>query len=256
MSAGNISYDNSKVYEQLSTMKSINKAADNPAGLIIVEGMKTQTNGLITGANNSKSGQDLLNVADGGLSSIQDSLQRIRELGVKASNATYTYDDKKNIQDEIDGLKASIQDAAKGTEYNTKKLLDGSMADLHLATNPDGTGMKIHLDNSTLESLGIANFDVTGNFDISDIDKAISSVSKSRSNIGATTNALSHSINNNYLTNENLTKATSNIEDLDVYKALSDMKKNQVLENYRVFAQSAKIQHSSVNVNKLLGITQ
>ncbi|BCN32857.1 flagellin [Anaeromicropila herbilytica] len=256
MSASNISSNLTKTYEQLSSMKKLNRAADNAAGLVISEALKSQSNGYSAGYNNIQSGKDLLNVADGGLSSIQDNLQRIRELSVKASNGTYSYDDKQAMQDEIDQLKSGIQDAAKGTEYNTKKLLDGSMADMNLAMNPDGTGMKIQLDNSTLESLGIKDFSVMGKFDISDIDEAIKKVSTSRSKIGATTSRLEYASNNNTNTSLNLTGAVSNIEDLDVGKSVSDMQKEKVLEEYRMFAQSAKMKQEVSNVNKLLGITQ
>lgn len=238
-------------YEQLSTMKKINSAADNAAGLTIVEGMKSQTNGYDVSANNAKDAQGLLNVAEGGLSSITDSLQRIRELSVQASNFIYTDSDKQAMQEEINGLKQTIQDAARGTEFNTMKLLDGSMANINLATNPDGTGMKIQLENSTLESLGIADFDVTKDFNISDIDKALEKVTSARANIGATSNALDSSIRYSNLASENLTKASSNIEDLDVEEAISDMNKKKLLNEYQMFAKKALLQQQA-NVSNLL----
>ena len=57
-----------------------------------------------------------MNVAEGALSGIHDSLQRMRELAVQAQNGIYSASDKEMIQMEIDGLKQSIQDAAKGTD--------------------------------------------------------------------------------------------------------------------------------------------
>ncbi len=241
----------SKSYEQLSSMKQINSAADNAAGLAIVQKMESQTNGYDVGNSNGKAGQDLLKVADGGLASITDNLQRIRELAVQASNGIYAPEDKQAIQYEIEGLKQGIQDAAKGTEFNTLKLLDGSMADLNLALNPDGTGMEIKMENSTLESLGIADFDVTGNFDIADIDKAIEKVNEARGNIGASYNALEHATNYSALASENLTAASSRIEDLDVEKAISDMKKQEVLDGYSLFVQRVKMQQEEQKLNVL-----
>lgn len=241
----------SKSYEQLSSMKQINSAADNAAGLAIVQKMESQTNGYDVGNSNGKTGQDLLKVADGGLASITDNLQRIRELAVQASNGIYAPEDKQAIQYEIEGLKQGIQDAAKGTEFNTLKLLDGSMADLNLALNPDGTGMEIQMANSTLESLGIADFDVTGNFDIADIDKAIDKVSEARGNLGASYNALEHATNYSALASENLTAASSRIEDLDVEKAISDMKKQEVLDGYNLFVQRVKMQQEQQQLNVL-----
>lgn len=128
-------------------------AANDPSGIAISANMESQKNGYDVGADNAKSGQDLLNVSDGALGSITDSLQRIRELSLQASNsAIYSDDDIQSMQDEVDQLKQQIQEAAKGTQFNTKNLADGSMADINLATNPKGTGMQINLEDSTLQS--------------------------------------------------------------------------------------------------------
>lgn len=239
-------------YKQLSSMKRINSAADDAAGLTILEQLVSQANGHNVAVNNAKDGQNLLNVAEGGLSSITDSLQRMRELSVQASNDfMYTAQDKQAMQYEIEGLKQTIQDAAKGTEFNTIKLLDGSKADLNLATNPDGTGMEIQLTNSTLESLGIADFDVTKDFKISDIDKALEMVTSARTDIGATTNALNSSIRYSGIASENTTRAASKIDDLDVGKAVSELNKNKILEDYKMFAQKALLQQHSAITNIL-----
>lgn len=229
-------------YEKLSSMKQINKAADNPAGLSIVNKMESQVNGYDMGERNTAAGQDLLKTADGALGSISDSLQRIRELSVQASSFIYTDADKASIQEEINGLMSGIQDVAKNTEFNTLKLLDGSMADLNLAMNPDGTGMKIQMENATLEALGIKDYNVTGNFDIGQIDKALEKVTSARSSLGASSNAMSHSMSYSQLASQNLTSASSRIEDLDVGKEIAELKKNQVMQEYKMFVQQAKVE--------------
>lgn len=235
------------LYSSLSSGYSINKASDNAAGLAIAQKLKAQSNGYEVGANNAASMNDLINVADGGLGSITDSLQRMRELSVQASNtAIYSSDDISAMQDEINGLKQSIQDAAKGTQFNTMSLLDGSTADLNAATNPDGTGMSIQMVNSTLESLGIADYDVTGSFDISVIDKALETVSGARSSLGASSNALSSVINYNTNASLNLTSAQSRIEDLDYPKAVSELEKEKLLEQYRLNMAKKKTEEDSL----------
>ncbi len=77
------------------------------------------------------------------------------------------------------------------------KLMDGSMADMHIASNPDGTGMKIQMENVTLQSLGLDGYNVTGNFDINDVIGAMEKISTSRSGTGAITNAMEHAYNYN-----------------------------------------------------------
>ena len=129
-------------YQQLSSGKKINSAADNAAGLAIAQKMLSQSNGYDMGTRNAATSQDMVNVADGSLSTITDSLQRIRELGIQASNtAIYGEDDRAAIQQEIDQLKQSISDAGKNTQFNGRNLLDGSMGSSHVASGPDGSGM-------------------------------------------------------------------------------------------------------------------
>jgi len=241
-----------RLFTSLVSGKRINSAADDAAGLAISEKLLTQTNGYSVGNNNAADGINLMNVADGALSTMQDSLQRIRELAVQAGNGIYSASDKELIQMEIDGLKQSIQDAAKGTEFNTMKLLDGSMADISLATNPSGGGLKIQMANSTLESLGIADFSVTGKFSLDDIDSAIATVSKARSKLGAKTNALGHTINYNENAGLNLMAANSRIRDTEYGSAIINRNRDNILSQYRMFAMKAQMNHQA-GVLKLLG---
>ncbi len=235
----------SSSYQALSSGYKINSAADDAAGLAISGKLETQVDGYEVGSNNAEDGQNLLNVADGALSGIQGSLQRIRELSLQSMNGIYTDSDRAAIQYEIDGLKQSIQDTAKGTSFNTLKLLDGSMADINLATNPQGGGLKIQLVNSTLESLGIDDYDVTGNFNLEDIDNALNMISEARSNIGAQTNRLDYAISNNEYASYNLTEANSRIKDTDYAEELINRNREEALEQYRMFGIKAKMNNDA-----------
>ena len=223
------------IYSHLSSGKRINKAADDAAGLAIGQKLKRQENGFNVGAQNTQEGVGFLNVADGALDGITDYLQRMRELGLKSMNGLYSDSDREMFQTEINQLKEGIQSLAKGTTLNEQKLLDGSMADLDLATNPDGGGHSIQMQNSTLEALGIDNFGVTGDYeiDLSAIDKALDMVASARSDMGAATNRLEHTYNYNMNASEQLTAARSRIEDLDMPMAISEQKKQDLLEQYR-----------------------
>lgn len=246
------SIQSQRLFTSLVSGKRINHAADDAAGLAISEKLLAQTGGYGVGTNNAADGINLMNVADGALSGMQDSLQRIRELAVQAGNGIYSSSDKDLIQMEIDGLKQSIQDIAKGTEFNTMKLLDGSMASLSLATNPSGGGLEIQMENSTLESLGIADFNVTGKFSLDTIDSAIQAVSKARSRLGAKTNALGHTMNYNENAGLNLMTANSRIRDTDYGKAVTDRNRDNILSQYRIFAMKAQM-NNNAGVLKLLG---
>ena len=236
-----------KAYSHLSRGKRINNAADDAAGLAIGKKMQKQENGLRVGAQNAQEGMGVLNVADGALGGITDSLQRIRDLALRSMNGLSSASDKASYQKEIDQLKEGIQSTAKTTSLNEQKLLDGSMADMHLATNPDGTGMKIGMANSTLESLGIADLDVTsGNFSLDDIDNAIDMVSSQRSAMGASTNRLEYTYNNNTGASLEQLSSRSRIEDLDIPKAISEKKKEDLLGEYRNMMQRQRMNQNAM----------
>lgn len=248
MSISGISDNMATSFERLASGKQINSAADNAAGLTIVEKQKAQVNGYNAGTNNAKAGQDLIKTADSSLASITDSLQRVRELSVKASSGINGADELFAIQKEIDQLKQGIQETAKNTLFNTISLLDGNMADIELATNPEGGTSSIKLYNSTLESLGIVDYDVTGDFDIQAIDDAIASVSEARSSLGATTNALSSRVSYNQTTALNTLSSQSSIEDADMFEEISKMNKEKVLEEYRIFTQREQAEKENLIV--------
>ena len=233
----NISSINSRnsynIYHQLSSGKRINKAADDAAGLAIAQKLLKHETGLDVGAQNAREGMGALNVADGAMGGIMDYLQRIDELSIRSMNGLYSDTDRQAFQAEINGMMEGIQSLAKGTSLNQQTLLDGSMADMHLATNPNGGGLSIHMENTTLKALGLAGYDVTGSFDLSAIDKAMEMVSKARGNVGAATNRLEHTFNYNKQASENTLASRSRIEDLDMPKAVSEKQKQQLLTQYR-----------------------
>ncbi len=233
-------------YGTIASGKRINSAADDASGLAIANKMESQATGLETGAQNAKETENALNIADGALGGINDYLQRIKELSVKASNGLNSASDLSAIQKEIDGALKGIEDLATGTEYNTKKLLDGSMASLDVAANPDGTGMKIQMANSTLETLGIAGYDVTKDFDMNAIDKAIEKVNESRTSIGASVNALGYTQRYNNNASLQQINAKSGLEDLDMAKAISEQRKNEALEQYKIMMQKKEAEQESL----------
>lgn len=245
----NISSINSKnlynIFSKLSSGKRINKAADDASGLAIAQKLLKNETGLNVGAQNTRDGIGVLNVADGAMGGIMDYLQRINELSIRSMNGLYSDSDKQAIQSEINGMLEGIQSLAKDTSLNEQTLLDGSMADMYLATNPSGGGLNIQMENTTLKALGLEGYNVTGNFDLSVISKAMDTVSNARANMGAYTNRLEHTYNNNKQTSENLLGARSRIEDLDIPKAVSEKQKQQLLSQYRTMALRKQMNNKS-----------
>ncbi|MGE5396607.1 MAG: flagellinolysin [Chitinophagales bacterium] len=120
----------SKSLEKLSSGLRINRASDDAAGLAISEKMRGQIRGLTQAIHNSQDGISLLQTAEGGLNEVHSILQRMRELSVQAANDTYTSTDRMEIQKEIYQLRSEIDRIGNNTEFNTKRLLDGSTAAL------------------------------------------------------------------------------------------------------------------------------
>ncbi len=118
----------SRSLEKLSSGLRINRAGDDAAGLAISEKMRSQIRGLETASRNANDGISLIQTAEGALNETHSILQRMKELAVQAANDTNTETDRAEIQKEIDQLKTEITRIAEQTEFNTKKLLDGSMS--------------------------------------------------------------------------------------------------------------------------------
>jgi flagellin len=232
---------------RMSTARRINSAADDAAGLSISEKLLSHSNGYSAANRNAQDAQSASNVADGGLSGIQDNLQRMRELSVQASNGIFSDEDRASIQSEINQLKSSIQDQVKGTEFNTIKLLDNT-SNINLATNPSGSGISMKMVDTSLETLGIADFDVTKNFSINSIDNAISKVSSARSNFGATSNRLDSVIRSNDITNHNLVASMSRITDTNYGQVVTDYNIQNALNQYSYMAIQANVQQNSLSM--------
>lgn len=236
-------------YGQLASGKKLQTAADGAAELAIVQKQKVQTNGYDTGNENMQSGKSVLNISDGALASVGDYLQRIQELALRASGPAMSDSDKRSIQNEIDQMKQGIADVADQTSYNGQKLLDGSIASFDLATNANGSKVSVENANATLDALGIADFDVTKNFNMKTIYNAMDKVSEMRSTGGAKTNALDYAMRYNASASYNLTSASSRLEDLDYPKAVSDLKKNELLRTYSLLMQRKQQENEARKVS-------
>lgn len=118
----------SKSTEKLSSGYRINRAGDDAAGLAISEKMRGQIRGLDQASANAEDGISLIQTAEGALQESQNIIQRMRELAVQAASDTNTDDDREQIQQEITQLTNEVDRIANTSEFNTKKLLDGSQA--------------------------------------------------------------------------------------------------------------------------------
>ena len=237
-----------RAIEQLSSGLRINKAADDTAGLAVSEKLKNQVRGLNQAQRNAQDAVSLLQTAEGALNETHSLLARMRELAVQSSNDTLTNADRLHIQDEVNQLLSEVDRIAAATQFNTIPLLNGGGV---------ATGLQFHVgpNNVTAASvdevtfgftsanttgLTIANLGTAGaqslttqtgaNSAISVLDTAIETVSTRRGALGAMQNRLTSTINSLGVASENTGAANSRIRDADVAQAVSEMVKNQILQ--------------------------
>ena len=146
-----------KSTEKLSSGYKINRAADDAAGLSISEKMRKQIRGLTQASSNAQDGISAVQTAEGALNEVQDMLQRMNELAVKAANGTNSEDDRNYIQDEVNQLIKEIDRVSTTTKFNETYLLKGD--DSVEFTEPtaaavkftDGDGTAGQTKNATIE---------------------------------------------------------------------------------------------------------
>lgn len=228
-------------YGKFASGKRIQNAADGAAELAIVNKLAQQVTTYDTGARNTQQATGLANIADGAMADIQDYLGRIHELSIRSMNGFMSDSDKSAIQAEIDQMKQGIEQLAGTAKYNETYLLDGSNSDIYVAAG--SSSMSVSGANSTLKALGLEDYSIMGDFDLKAVEDAMSKVSSMRSKTGAQTNALESAYN--YLTSASLntTASQSRIEDLDLPQAISDIKKQQTLQEYAMNMQRKQMQN-------------
>jgi len=230
-----------KSLEKLSSGLRINRAGDDAAGLAISEKMRGQIRGLDMASKNAQDAISLIQTAEGALNETHSILQRMRELAVQAANDTNNDNDRLELQKEVEQLIQEIDRIAKDTEFNTKKLLDGSLSGsgkalvFHIGANE---GQNIELTISAMTSitgaLGVSGVNISSqsgaNAAITTIQQAIDKVSSERAKLGAYQNRLEHTINNLGTASENLSAAESRIRDVDMAKEMMEFTKMNILQ--------------------------
>ncbi len=232
----NTNFNVSKSLEKLSSGYRINRAGDDAAGLAVSEKMRAQIGGLNKAVQNAQDAISLVQTAEGALNESHSILQRMRDLSVQAANGTNTTADRAKMSDEMKQLQSELSRIANNTEFNTKKLLNGTFtgAKFQIGAN-SGQFMTMTLNTMTATALGVTAGVVSlssvssAAASITAIDAAISTVSDERSKLGSVQNRLEHTINNLQASSENLQAAESRIRDVDMASEMVKFTKNQIL---------------------------
>ena len=250
--------------EKLSSGYRINRASDDAAGLSISEKMRGQIRGLKQASTNAQDGQSLIQTAEGAMNEIHSVLQRMRELTVQAKNDTYLQEDRAKIKTEVDQLQSEITRIATQTQFNKMNLLTGSYKSMQFQVGAnDNQVIKLSISKLTASALnvkGVASAignskvskgSIIGN-QLSIIDAAITTVSTARSNLGAISNRLDHTIANADNMAENLQSSESKIRDVNIASEMVSYSSMSILQQ----AGQSMLSHANQATQGVLSLLQ
>lgn len=113
--------------QRLSTGLRINRGADDPAGLIASENLRSEQRAIASAITNAERAEQVVNVAEGGLEEISNLLLELQSLiGQSANDAGVSAEEKEANQLQIDSILQTIDRVAGSTSFNGTKLLNGN----------------------------------------------------------------------------------------------------------------------------------
>lgn len=236
-----------KLAEQQTKLSSglrINKAEDDAAGFSIATKLNAKITGLEQALANTGDGKSVLDVAEKNLVTILDKLTVMKQKATQAANDTYSTEERTFLGDQVNGYADDIDQIVDQTEFNGRKLIDGSYTGIQFQT---GAGTE---DSDTVEvdlaqafssaGLGIDALDLSDTANsqtaIDALDAAIGTVNTTINEIGVTQSSLTarEEILNNAIISNNAAK--SRILDTDFAKTQSESLKLQILQQTNIAA--------------------
>jgi flagellin len=233
----------STAMQRLSSGLRINSAKDDAAGLAIATRMDAQYRGMNVAVRNANDGISLAQTAEGGLQTLTDMVQRMRELAVQATNGTNQSSDLSAINQEYSQLGTEIQRTLSSVQFNGQSLLDTTAGfDFQVGAN---SGQTISVASS---SLSISSGDLSAAFgaggasaittaspsangaNIDLLDKALTAINSARANLGAVQSRFTNTINFLNAAAENQAAAKGRIMDADFATETSNLSRSQILQ--------------------------
>lgn len=233
--------------EKLTTGLRINKSADDVSGAALANRLANSSAKTAQFIKNANDGINMIQAADNAIKQQQDLVARMQELAFKSENGTNVAEDQALIQKEFDQVGKELARNVQGSEFNGKKLLDGT---LNAAINV-GTGTNNQINVALGATAGLAavvtiagdatNGDpilaLTGHADgdtwKTEIHDKLEALAKGyadqRADIGSSQNRIEFSIKNLEGTKQNLDKTLSYAQDTDFASETAELAKNKVL---------------------------
>lgn len=242
--------DAASANRNISSGNRINQAADDASGLSIAENLAARIRSFDAAQRNLQAGVSLAQTAEGGLNSIQQGAQRIRELAVRASNGTLSDEDRQAIQAEVTQIRAEIDRTATQTEFNGRQLLTGASGGanaVEITSGIEGETANIDISDTRAIAIGLDTADVTtqggAQAAIAAADAALAQVSGTRAEVGAQQNALQRISNRISTAAVNEAAAESRIRGADVAAESTRRAAAQIRTQFAIAVQAQQNQN-------------
>lgn len=225
--------------QRLSSGLRVNSAKDDASGLSVATKMDAQIRGMNVAIRNANDAISYAQTADGGLSKINDSLQRLRELAVQGSNATT---DNASLTTEFTQLQAEITRVTSNTLFNGLSVLaatgnlsfqvgagttSNDVVSLTATNMSTGAGSAVAAAASSTVSVSTAALATAA---IAAIDTAIIANNTARANVGAAQNRFESIVSNLLVSVESNSAAKSRIMDTDFAEETANLTRGQILQ--------------------------
>ena len=241
-----------KSLEKLSSGFRINRAADDAAGLVKSESLRSEVSGSQVAIRNAQDGISLVQTAEGALNEVHSILQRMRDLAVSAAN-TATNDGAAE-QAEIDELLLELDSIGDRTRFAGDVVFDGVNRTFQVGSEATDT-LTLNFASVGTSELTVNSLSVEGTYApdaITKLDDAISAISSQRAELGATQNRLEHTVKNLSVSVENLSAAESRIRDTDMAAEMVSFTRNQIMQQ----AGTAMLAQANAVPQSVLGLLQ
>ena len=224
-------------FERLSSGFRINRAADDAAGLQISDRLTSQVQGLNQAVRNANDAISLTQTAEGALSEVTNSLQRIRQLAVQSQNGINSSADRAALQSEVSALKQEISRISTDTQFAGVDLLTGGYSAAFLIGANAGQTISVNLSRTGgygASGLGVGQTTVAttagASAALTAVDAAISTIGTARADLGALQNRFQSTIRNLSSISENIAGARSRIRDTDFATETAELTRNQIVQ--------------------------
>jgi len=219
--------------ERLASGLRINSSKDDAAGLAVRELMRADIAVLQQGSRNAQDGISLLQVAEGGMQTINDLIVRMKQLAEQAATGTYSSAQRTIMDSEFDELSSEIERISASAKFNNISMLNSATGNVSVVFGSSTDTITIDMKNMTKTGLGInaLNIDTAASAQaaLTTLDTAIDTANTARADFGAKMNRLENTVGVIDVQVENLQASESRISDVDVATEMAAMTRNQVL---------------------------